>query len=323
MKQVLAALVAIALIGGAWFVRTEVIEGGDGVAGQPGSADDGDTGGGGGTGTVLCDAVLGDACPAGAEVDDVAGILARLGGTEDRPDVLIAPDAVTEMVAQAQGAPVAFGEPEPLATTLMALVTFTDGTRTAAADPCGADPTWACVADAVGVGGGALELGLHDPAGTTDGVVAFGVLTAGFLTERGLPVSNAGLSATSEYLTWFGGLQDAARTGPAPVTDIVRFNGAMTNAAVVTEAEALAVTRSAAAADRLEVRHPTPLAALTVVAVGVDGADVGDAADGVAEALAADGWRPADGSPPADAPALPDDPGLPSGGFLVSLQSRW
>lgn len=322
MKQVLAALVAIALIGGAWFVRTEFIEGegdpgtADGPADQPDGDDDV-------AGEVVCDARLGDACPAGATAMDADAIVGAFRSTDGRPDVLIAPDLVVEMVRGSLTGTDPFGEPAPLATSLLTLVTFTGGQRAAAQDTCGAQPTWGCVADGIGVDAADFNLGLHDPSSDSDGIAAFGALTAGFLSDRDLPVNNNGLSATNDFLTWLGGVQDVARTGRAPVEEIVLRNGAQTNAAVVTEAEALPVVDSPGAAGRLTVRYPTPLVAITVVAVGVDGADVGGAADAVADALTAAGWRPADGSPPDGAPALPDDRGLPSGGFLVSLQSRW
>lgn len=317
MKQVLAVIAAIALIGGAYYLRTEVIApapevGTDTSAPPPADGRD-----------VVCDERLGDACPAGARTLELDEVLDAFATPASTPDVLIAPSLVLDMVLESQRSRASFGDREVLATTTMTLVTFAEVQRAAAQDPCGSSPSWGCIAESIGVELDQLQVGLHDPLSDSDGILALAALTGGLLADSDLPFNTNGL-ATTDFLSWINGVQQVADTGPAPVEAIIRFNGAMSNSAVVTEAEATRIIASAGNADRLVLRHPQPLAVVSVVVAGVDGAAVGDAADGVGDALRADGWRGPDGRAVADgAPDLPDDDGLPSGGVLVALQQRW
>lgn len=313
MKQVLAVIAAIALIGGAYYARTEIIApSGDTPTASEGPAE-------APAGTVACDAVLGNACPAGSDRLDAAALLDAFAGTAAPYEVVIAPSVTLDMITGSARSQVDFdADAEVLATTVMVVVTATPQVRATVDDPCGADPTWTCVAGLVA--DGTLRTGLADPKTTSDGIVGLTSLAAGFLDGAGERFSLTGFGSAA-FLGWTNeARQNLSETG---VASILQFNGARNNAAVVTEAEALDVISRAAAADRLSLRYPAPHTVVRVVATGVNGAGVGRAAGGVGDALVEAGWRGPDGTAPDGAPALPADDGLPDGGAMYALRERW
>lgn len=322
MKQVLAAIVAVALVGGAWWVRTEVIapaedspvvvdggQGGDSPAAQ---------------GPVLCDEVLGEACPAGATVLDSVGIVDALADRASDAAVVLAPSLVVEMVEQSGRSAVTLDSDRVVVATTPLVVAVAAGR---ADDVC---PTWTCVQQRVATGG--LRPGLADPSSDTVGVAALAALAGGWFSDTGGQFNLNGFS-TGEFIAWLAAVRGEAIVSSSPVQDIIRFTGSRNDSAVVTEADAIQVLQRAASAPPV-LTHPEPLAVLTVVAVGIDGNSdlAGDVAVAARQPLLDAGWRGPDGATPdsehtPDAPALPADPvaddGLPSGGVTIALQQRW
>jgi hypothetical protein len=319
VRTALAVVVAVGLVAGALYLRTTVIAPDAGGAADVATDADGppaadvpeDL-------VVACDADLGDACPAGAQVLDGSALAAAFVDRADPPDVLVAPTAAVEQLEQVgPGAPTFSAERPVVATSPFVLVTATSaGEQVADACP---EVTWACAADLVS--SGSFDLGTPSP-GTTAGVAALAPLTGGFLGEADFA---ANAFQSPEFLDWVGVVGDRVRRGGDPLRELLQFGGAQTRGAVVLEAQAQRVL--ATAARGADVAWPSPLATLDVTAVALDGVDPGVAEEvgaAVGRALRAAGWRGPDGAPPAGAldgaPALdPADDGLPSGGVLLSL----
>lgn len=308
MKQVLAVLAAVVLIGGAYYVRTEFIESDEDPASQQ-EADQGPSG----DSSVVCDALLERVCPSGAVVRDGAALVEDFAAPDVAHDVVVAPLTMVEMVQGSGRSRVTFDQPQVLGASPIVLVAPIGR----ADDVEGCD--WACLQQLVADED--IRPGWSDPSVTSDGIAALAALAGGFFETNDLPFNRNSFSGA--FLGWIDAVQQAARTSASPVDDIVRFNSAMNDTALVTEADA-ADALGRAGADRLVLSYPEPLAVLTAVVVGVEGTDPGEVADQVGEALRAEGWRDPGGDPLAeDAPALPDDDGLPDGGVLVALRDFW
>ncbi|WP_370326963.1 hypothetical protein [Euzebya sp.] len=320
VKTILALVLAVGLVGGALYVRSEFIESDEPVA-APSTGPTAATGSGGGEGdaelAVACDEVLGQACPAGSDALDLAELLDAFTTAPVTYDALVAPLAVVEMIEQSQRSRATFGEDrDVLATSPLVLVTAVARDELVA-DACGAEITWACAAELLRTGD--LRGGFASFDGSTEALTGLGALAGGLF--GGSAYSLADLQGTA-YVSWVDGvLGQSVRTGD-PVSQLILTGGAQNDTAVALEATALPAVRGSTR-DNANLAWPTPVAHLPVVAVGVDGADVGDLGERTAQALLDAGWRGPDGAPVADGPpAPPDDDGLPSGGTLFALRER-
>ena len=160
MKQVLAVLAAVALIGGAWFVRTEFIAptddtGGttqvDDVAEEPATGLD-----------VVCDELLGDACPAGSTRRDSADLVEAFSIPEVPHDVLVAPAIVVQMIEESGRSSATLSEERPTVATTPIVLVVAAG-RDAEVTACGT--TWTCASTLVTAGD--LRPAFADPADET------------------------------------------------------------------------------------------------------------------------------------------------------------
>lgn len=329
MKTVLAVIAAVALIAGALFVRSDVLDGRGLLEGQvrgagtgsEGPDDDDEADVAGAPVAVACDASLGEGCPEGSQRLDLDDLLAAFAEDDEAHDVVIAPAVVIELIEQSQTSRVAFSaQRDPVART--ALVVAALGTAAEGMAACGAEPTWGCAGDLLAAG--ELRPGFADPDSDSGGLVALAALTGGALGRTSY--ARQDLSGPV-FLSLVDDLEAASPVGSdPPLLRLIGRNGAANNAALVFEAPTLA-TLAASQRTPPTLLWPTPLTAIDVVVVGTgdtDPAEVDAVRDAAAAALLDAGWRGPDGAPAGDGPPLPaDDDGLPGGGVLFALQELW
>lgn len=317
MKQALAFVVAVALVGGAWFVRTEFIAPTD----DPGGTDPAeDVAEQPVTGlAVACDAVLGTACPAGSARLGSQALVDAFSTPDVAHDVLVAPTVVVEMIEESGRSTATLADDRRVVATSPIVLVVASGRETDVMD-CG--PTWTCASSLVTTGD--LRPAFADPSTDTEGIAGVAALAGGYFAEAGAPFNLTGFS-TGGFIGWLDAVQRESTVSPSGVENIIRFAGSQNDSAVVTEAEALDVT-GRAAQNVPVILYPEPVASLAVVAVAVGDADPDDARD-VGEQVGAQlrdaGWRGPDGASADGGPAVGEDDGLPSGGVLVALRQRW
>ena len=325
IKSVLAAVLAVGLIVGALYLRSNVIDAGEGedprpqASGDPVSPDEVDDA------RTACDASLGASCPAGSDRLDVGGLLSAFGSTPVAYDVLVAPSVIVELIEQSQTSRAAFSEDrDPVAVSPVVLATAI-ALDEQVADACGDAVTWTCAARLTA--DGTLRPAMRNVASDSTGVISAAALTGGVLENASFTANALG---GGTYLDWLGALDDQVSTASQPISTVIQFNAAQANGGIELEATGL---RTVTSSQRqvVNLSYPTPIALVGVVAVSIDGADPDLAAeigDAVGDALIVAGWRSPDGTPPPDGGAVtppPVDPasgddGLPNGGTLFSLR---
>lgn len=309
MRRVLAVVGAIAMVAGAFAIRSSGDGGGDGGGGSP-------FGGGGGDLQVICAEELATACRAadlGGNVEiEPAGVTAdrlRNGDAVDADAWIVhsvfvdvvesgAPDTLDGRGERLATAPVTVAAPADRAGAIETLCTDTSLLRCLGADAgrpwseLGGESRW-----------GALRIGLP-PIDTGTGLVALASFAAAHFE------GNDFARQDFEDPTFSQSLANLARSSPPddddPVGTMVTRPG--TYSAAV--APAFEVDR------RQNVRRldPDPPATAEVVLVGLaDGGGVPDAGT-VREALVDEGWTGADGP-------TPDSPFID--GALAALRERW
>lgn len=327
MKSALALIVAMVLIGGAVYVRTNFL-GSAPAEGTPTEGASTPTTGGQDDGQlrVVCDDLLGDACPDGSDRLDLSQMLDAFAQPVEY-DALVAPSSVVELIEQSQQSRARFGETrEVLAITplVAAVITALDERI---ADACEPEVTWMCLSGLIQEE--ELTPVTVDSRQTTQGLMAIGALTGGFFQN---PSYSSNSFLATGFLDWLDSVERQFSTNTDPAAQIIRV-AAANNTAVGTE-QAVLATVGRSNQGRPDVYWPTPLASLQVVAVAVNGGDQGQVDEvgaDVAEALVANGWRGPDGQAvqgtplPGDIqppPVAPGEDGLPSGGTLFSLRDR-
>lgn len=314
IKSVLAAVVAIALVVGAVYVRSTFIEGSGPGGEPPGEPDvpvDTDL-------VVACDEILGPSCPTGSSRMDLDELLVAFESASPDFDVLVAPSVVVEFIEQSQRSDTTFvGARTVVAVTplVMAVATARDEV---VAEGCSEQVSWDCAADLIT--GRLVEPALADPQRDSAALLGYAALTGGFVDSTQYSRNDLG---GSTFIGWLDAVESQVGLASAPVQQLIQFGGARNDAAVTTEAVGLETVRRAAQ-NVPDLFWPTPLASLQVVAVGVgdtDEAAVQDLGNAVGQALQGEGWRGPDGQPVSEGPAadLADD-GLPSGGTLFALR---
>ena len=334
MKRFLAVLAALAMVGGAWWIRQSVIDGDDG-------------GGGGDTVVLRCGSDLRAVCTRLAEEDDsirlsvedegtTADRLAQEGETADF-EAWLAAGPWAGIVADdrqqngLQGD--VLGAPSRvLARSPVTLVGPADRMR-ALTEHCGSTPAWACIGDSSGqpwtaIGGqqawGTFRAGLSAPD-TGTGLVALSQAVS----------SHVGSSSwdrldLEESSPWLSQLVGAAVVAPDPLSVLLTRPGTMSVVGPL-EQESGPELATAANRDRFTLLYPEPMVTADVTLIPAAGGDAGDlleriGPDRLADALAAEGWRVTD-RPAADGidggRDLPDGAGLPSAGALQALRDEW
>ena len=346
-KRVMALVVALAIIGAAFGIRT-VVDGG---------SDGGREDGGGGSDaalSLLCSGELGvcDAlaqsdlnidvtvAPAGTSTDELAaGDLRSLGY-----DGWLTFGRAAEIARDARdraGLPRTLGRPTaPIARSPLVLAVWKDRGDVLAAH-CGGKLDWRCIGDVAGapwasIGGqnawGTVKPGHADPAVNGDGLLVIGQAASQFFGRSDLSRDDY---TDDAFLDWFGRLERSIRFDPGSAFERMLVVGpAIYDVVGTTEAEAAPLLADASADRRAQLRllYPSPVASADVVYVPITSApgaaDLGDilTGDDGRTALAAAGWR-VDGEPRAKGipakPALPAGPNLPSAGSLEALLETW
>jgi hypothetical protein len=346
-KRVLAVVVALALIGGAFGIRALL---------------DGNGGGGGGSDgppdralRLLCASELG-ACDALAGSDlgiDVTIAPAGVSADElsrsnpgDLPyDGWLTLGREAEIVRDARertGLPRIVGSPSPpIGRSPLVLAIWKDRADVLAARCGGKQLDWKCIGDVAGapwssIGGsaawGTVKPGHADPATDGIGLLVIGQAATQYFGRTDLSRDDY---ADDGFLDWFGRLERSIRFDPGSAFGRMLVGGpAIYDVVGTTEAEAGPLLAAASADRRAQLRllYPAPVASADVVYAPITGGSGGDdlrdllTGDDGRAALARAGWR-VDGEPRAkgvrSTPVLPARPNLPTAGSLEALLETW
>lgn len=329
MKRLVAVLVAVGMIVGAWVLRDRL---------------DGDGGGGSGGGDdveqlrLRCATELERACRALADqLDDVVVSVEDPGTTSDTLvelpqgddpgfDVWLADGPWAEITADNRGfANVdgqVLGEPSGVLARSPAVIVTQAARAEQLAEACEGTPTWACI----GRQPTSLRVGLPSPE-RGDGLV---VLAGAVASELKTTSYSATDFDTPGFSGWFDRLTDlSAETPLGRQSPLARALAAAGTFGVVGALEAQSVDLLRSREGYVTI-YPEPMTTADITLtprVGLDAADLVDrlGADRLAEVLGASGWR-RDGAAPdgaVDAPALPEGDQLPGPGVLQRLREMW
>ena len=340
--RILAVVVAVAMIGGAFAVRDLVLDDDDG----------GGRGHGGGSNglRVACIDELADVC---AELDaevtvELAGVTAAdLIDPADPADVdawiTVAPWAqiVRDRRTEAGDEPLLDADVGPIARTPIVFVARRDRADVLAGE-CGGEVSWTCLGEHAGTPwadfGGDETWGTVRPAhaeaeNSAVGLLAVGQAVGHFVATDEIPpdrVTPADWQANDAFPGWFQRLEraipsDAFAPGRDPLDKWLQTRGTAYDVVATTEAKARPALAAAApeVRDGAAVLYPAPVASADIVLAPVSGGRDASGLEGpLRDALAEQGYR-VDGEPPPGGPALGDTDGLPSPGALYALRGVW
>lgn len=309
MARLLAAVIAIALIGAAVMYRTRG-EGGDGVGRRDGEPL-----------TLVCTTELGEVCRSLEESDERIRLTVEpawrtverlLEEVPEAPEAWLAagpwPQLVDEERKRRNLNPLFDSTDALAASPLVAVIE----TQKLAQLPCATSPTWSCLAGA-SVGNQQaprLRLGMPTPATEAAGTLVVAAAVGSAVGEaeyarndfEGLP-PEALATGTTEAVA-----ATARSGGNSAKLFFGSSGGAFLDAWAATEAELAPILAVSVRRDALTVVEPTPNAIVTAT-LGQSGDRLD--ANNVTDALRDAGWD----SPPPD----PGEDGLPSPGVLVAL----
>ena len=337
--RILAIVIALAMIAGAWAIRSLVIDDDDSESDGPSGDDDGVT-------TIACIPELEDQCRTldADVVIEPAGVTAeRLSTLADNENanidgwVTYAPWA--ELVRDARsraGLDELVLDSDVLARTPLAVAARRDRAEVLTA-ACDGELTWRCIGDVAGgtwseIDGqetwGAVRPAHADPTQSATGMLTLGQAVGSYLATDEIPADNVSRldwETSDEFPGWFQQLEraipDDAFSDANPFQRWLQTRpvGARYDLVATTQAEAEPALASAAAdvRDAATLLYPAPVATADVVL-----APVGDRAPDsspVLTALANTGYRlEVEGEPP-----LPATDNLPSAGALNALRDLW
>lgn len=327
-KRLAAAVVAIALVAGALWLRSRRDGGSSSPQGTttttaPTSA-----------GTLLCVPELAEGCRAAAAtsgaaltIEPAGTTIDRLAAAEDPGEVTWAtlaplPELVDDLRARAGLAPLfSDGRNTALASSKLALVGLANQFEILAAH-CGGEATWACLGDVAGkpwtaIGGqaawGDVKPAHEAPDTSATGLLTFANATVSFFGRPAIGTIDLQSDAYSDWvrrlersIPYFGGPEGTPfeRFLLLPAINVVGTTEAEVNA------------KAGARRSGLTVAYPAPMAQADAVMVSSAGAPAPTAA-GAAEAATAlhdSGW---------EAPAAAPPGGLPAPGVLQALRLLW
>lgn len=357
MSRVLAVLVSVALVVGAFSIRAR-LDDAPAAAEQPGPGAPserapGPLQGEPTTPRLVCADELAVACrslqqdpetPYAIEVEAAGDTVEALVDGE-QPDLWLVPAPWPEvaeiLVADAApaGSAAAGAQPEvsePLARSPLVLAGFRER-RDALQPVCGASGiTWSCIGEQAGTpwtelglpdAVGSLRPGHLDPTRSASGLLVLGSAAASRLGRTDLNRNDLDAEA---FVDWFANLESEvpsfSPSSGSQVTEMLTRGLASYDIVGTTQAEAtLRVDNAPLGPPEIVVFTPDPISTADVVLVSFGapgGLEQAQAALGepLDVALAGSGWV-TPSSPGAD--TLPEDAGLPDAGFLVALQDRW
>lgn len=306
MKRLLAVVLALGLIGGAFAYRTR----GDGD-GPSDRRDDGRPR------VIVCSTELAEICqafedevqPVQIKVEPAWFTFDRLSGEgEVDLDVWIAAGPWSEMLndqrRRSQQAPV-FEEAVRLGGAPLAVAIYKDRL---ARLPCASAPTWDCLGDAAAAG--AVRLGASDPDTEGSGIAVIAAATGGDVGDAEFASNDLDAAQEARVTELSRRLDDHFATS----LETMLTTPALLDARAELKTGIDPVVALAASGDRVAVIVPAPAAIVTATAAGVGdrGDDVVQQMRGILERLLTEaGW---------DAPPAADKDGLPSPGVLEALR---
>ncbi len=302
IKRLLAFVVAIAMVGGAFAIRSSR----DDADGDTGGRSTGEIAGG-----IYCAAELGPVCAAvpGAVVEPTTVTADRIAKARSAADAevraWVTAGPWADIVDAARvGKPQLFDASRPLASTTLVSITR----KGAPPAGCVLPATWKCIGDAAQQPSFRLA---GDPPSDIGHLFIRAAALGGFLATTDYPIND--LDEVAGAATWLdnvdGSLDRAPSFGAGSLGAYLATRGATAQAFLTTDA---AVKASGNLPD-FDVAAPTPpttIGAFVAVATGAR-AELDEAR--IREALTAAGWKAA---------APPADDGLPSPGVLVALRGR-
>jgi hypothetical protein len=337
MIRVLAFLVAIGLVVGAYAVRTGGPESGTDPAVVAAA-----------TSTLRCDAELRVACRALSEAGhdvqvEPAGVTYEaLRGAADAavPDVWVTvapwPAMVDDARSRAGLSPLFTTSEVPLAASPLVLVLWEERGDVLEANCAAGELDLACVTGAAGkrwdeLGGpetwGAVKLGIQDPSTSSVGLAVLALATA---EELGTAEFGTRSLTDGAYLDWLsalsGAIPDLAPAAGSALAAMLQVGPAAFDVAATTEGAALTARDGGAQrAAQLRVVPPAPAATVDAVLAVKGTATTDDVAEVVAGALGAAGWltpATADGT---SAATFDGPPGaaLPGAGAQTALRNTF
>lgn len=344
MRRLVALVAAIAMVGGAVFVRGRLddrAEAGNALV------------------RVTCASELEELCNAAAARDgpnasvtvepagETADRLARAQSARDAGlDAWVVPAPWPQIVEEARkrNALRPLLESSAVAARSPVVLVSWNDRRAVLERHCKQPVGWRCLGDAAPAGswrdlGGQELWGLYkpfvpDPSREASGLIALGAATFAF---HGRPDLAAIDLDEDSYLAWVGALARSMRSaiplsGAAAVQEMLTKGPAAFDVVAVLEADAATSVVLSARSSELGLIYPSPMVtADAVVATRLDSAS-GErvrkfvVSDRGKKALAADGWR-VEGQAPATGvgggPPLPRESGLPSAGLLAAIRIKW
>jgi hypothetical protein len=312
-KRLLAILAAAAMVAGAWFVRTKVIDkkttvaaGGDTT--QPTSAPASDR-------RVVCVAELDEVCRLSGSiytVEPVSTTLATLT-SEPNPDIVwITTSPLPEMAdaarVRASLPPLPVDQRKTLASTTVVMAAPTE--RVAVLKAACPDLSWKCIGDKTNrpwkeIGGQAgwqdVTFRHRDPLTSAGGLSVFGAALAG---RTGRTDIGTGDLAASDVRSWTNQLENANKQPTSdPLTSIVVGTRFDVVGALATEVTSVG---------RVATLEPTPVARVGATIMVTSGKLPTDLAANLLAALGKNGWSPT------VAPS-----GLPDAVGMEAVQRLW
>jgi hypothetical protein len=331
-RRLLALVIAVGLVYGAWQARVRLI---GRAAGEQAPEEL----------RVACVRELAGLC---SELDtsapplseDAPTTVARFAEAELPFDVWVTLDPWPEIGANAREragqADLSMQASEVLARSPIVLAAQADRV-TSLEQACGGTLTWRCLGERAGQpwtdhGGqsawGQVKVGLDEPSDNATGLLTLAEASASYFDDTAF---NSQSLASADYFAWVSGLADAMVATPdqSPFERMLltgsaelEFVGALESAAVPL------LRRAPGRAGQIVIHMPEPLVTADVIAVGY-GPNAAPAVDRVVEQLrgplADSSWRVPGEPPPSevDGVELPDDNGVPSAAVLERLQQTW
>ena len=305
MRRLLAIVVAVGLIGGAYAYRTR----GDGPADEQGLQRQ----------TLICATELADVC---SDLGDtISGLTIRVEPAWVTFDRLLDPgrgevdlwltagpwpQMLNERLERTQQRPL-FEDPFAVASAPLSVVIYNDDLGRL---PCPSQPTWDCIGTAAAAGD--IRLGAPDPDREGAGMLVIAAATGAHVGDPEF-ASNDLTGEHEARVTALG-----RRVDEHAATDLATMLSApaLLDAYADVLPPSNAIVSTAAARDRVTIAVPTPVATAVVFFAGVgdEGNRAADVFQGlVANALEEFGWN---AQPPPDA----EGDGLPSPGVLEALR---
>jgi hypothetical protein len=317
-KRLGAIALTVAMIAGAWLIRSEVIDDDGGVSGDddpPPTERE-----------IVCVSDLVDTCRAladarddlGVSIEDAAKTLEALAALEDPSDapiwITMAPfPEMVDNLREIRRLPVLETVQTRVASSPIALVVPIDRTDVLAAR-CGAPLRWDCVGEAAGepwedIGGDELPGDVRPafaPIDSALGLLGVADAISGYFGSTPIALDDL------NFTRWASGLADAVPSSSRPPVSAIATIRARSSALDVAVGAAAELPDTAA--DRFTRQYAEPMIRADVVVVVPEGASLPSGlADEIGQFLEANGW---------DVPSTEPNP-LPTAPEMFAIRDAW